>query len=301
MALVMQRHCLIGGWRIRSSRIDRFTHKQPPRGLRSMGISDFTSWRFDRPRTADPVVNVRRPDSQTKRLNLFQILLFVAVATTPAAAAPISTASATSPAGSGAKLKSMIEFRDENIVRQQYDYSCGAAALATLLRFGLDDAVTEQQIVADLFAGLARSDALAREKQGFSLFDLQQVAKKRGYQAEGFRLEPQDLLGLNGPVIVFLETSGYKHFAVLKGVRGDRIYLADPSRGNIRMPSYRFLQAWMRGGTGIVFVVEPKSAVSSRTNILRPPVTGLSQPEIIGVRELLAVQAPFARNQMGVR
>ena len=195
----------------------------------------------------------------------------------------------------------MIEFRDENIVRQQYDYSCGAAALATLLRFGLDDAVTEQQIVADLFAGLARSDALAREKQGFSLFDLQQVAKKRGYQAEGFRLEPQDLLGLNGPVIVFLETSGYKHFAVLKGVRGDRIYLADPSRGNIRMPSYRFLQAWMRGGTGIVFVVEPKSAVSSRTNILRPPVTGLSQPEIIGVRELLAVQAPFARNQMGVR
>ena len=297
MAFVVQRHCLIGGRRIRSSRIDWFTHKQPPRGLRSMGISDFKSWRFDRPRTANPVTNdVRRPDLQAKRLNVCRILLCAAVAATPAAAAPIATASATAPAGSGARLKSILEFRDENLIRQQYDYSCGAAALATLLRFGLGDPVTEQQIVADLFAGLAKGDAQAREKDGFSLFDLQQVAKKRGYQAEGFRLEPQYIAQLNGPVIVFLETLGYKHFAVLKGVRGDRVYLADPSRGNIRMPAYRFLQAWMREGTGIVFVIEPNSAVPSGKSVLRPPVAGLTQPEIIGVRELLAVRAPFARN-----
>lgn len=192
-------------------------------------------------------------------------------------------------------LKSMLDFRDENVIRQQYDYSCGAAALATLLRFGLDDPVTEQQIVADLFSGLAKGDAATRQKEGFSLFDLQQVAQKRGYKAEGFRLEPQDITRLNGPVIVFLETLGYKHFAVLKGVRGDRVYLADPSRGNIRMPAYRFLQAWMRDGSGIVFVVEPKGAGPNRKNVLRTSATGLTQPEIIGVRELLAVRAPFAR------
>jgi len=192
-------------------------------------------------------------------------------------------------------LKSMLDFRDENLIRQQYDYSCGAAALATLLRFGLDDPVTEQQIVADLFAGLAKGDAETREKEGFSLFDLQQVAQKRGYKAEGFRLKPQDIAQLNGPVIVFLETLGYKHFAVLKGVRGDRVYLADPSRGNIRMPAYRFLEAWMRDGSGIVFVVEPRDARPDLKNVLRPSATGLTQPEIIGVRELLAERAPFAR------
>jgi len=181
------------------------------------------------------------------------------------------------------------------LIRQQYDYSCGAAALATLLRFGLGDSVTEQQIVADLFAGLAQGDAEAREKEGFSLFDLQQVAK-RGYKAEGFRLKPQSIAQLNGPVIVFLEKLGYKHFAVLKGVRGDRVYLADPSRGNIRMPAYRFLQAWMREGTVIVFVVEPKGAVPVGKNVLRPSATGITQPEIIGVRELLAVRSPFTRS-----
>lgn len=191
-------------------------------------------------------------------------------------------------------LKSMIDFRDENLVRQQFDYSCGAAALATLLRFGFGEAVTERQIVSDLFSGLTQDATATREKEGFSLFDLQQVAQRRGFKAEGFQLEPQYLSQLNGPVIVFLETMGYKHFAVLKGVRGDRVYLADPSRGNIRMPAYRFLEAWMRDGAGIVFVVEPKAAKPGWVNVLRPNPSRLTQPEIIGVRELLAVRAPFA-------
>lgn len=193
-----------------------------------------------------------------------------------------------------ARLKSMLDFRDEGLIRQQYDYSCGAAALATLLQFGFADTVTERQIMADLFAGLDQDDASIREKEGFSLFDLQQVAQKRGYKAQGFRLEPQYIGQIKGPVIVFLETQGYKHFAVLKGVRGDRVYLADPSRGNIRMPAYRFFQAWMRDGAGIVFVVEPKTIAATREGGLLPPALGLAQPEIMGVRELLAVRLPIA-------
>ncbi len=224
-----------------------------------------------------------------------RVLLIVLLAT-PAVTRAEQLPSDNGDAITVSRLKSMLDFRDENLIRQQYDYSCGAAALATLMRFGFGDPVTEQQIVTDLFAGLAGEDAAIRESEGFSLFDLQQVAKKRGYKAEGFRLEPQYIAQLNGPVIVFLETLGYKHFAVLKGVRGDRVYLADPSRGNIRMPAYRFLQAWMRDGKGIVFVVEPKDAGLGGKNVLRPPATGLTQPEIIGVRELLAVRAPFTRS-----
>jgi len=191
-------------------------------------------------------------------------------------------------------LKSMVDFRDENLIRQRYDYSCGAAALATILQYGLGDPVTEQQIVADLFAGLAGDEAAQREQEGFSLYDLQQVAQRRGYRAEGFELEPQYLAELNGPVIVFIETMGYKHFAVLKGVRGDRVYLADPSRGNIRMPAYRFLEAWMRNGTGIVFVVEPDGDHQKLMSALRPDSRGVVQPEIIAVRQLLAMPVPFA-------
>lgn len=228
------------------------------------------------------------PSTNTKPLNL------IAAISLASALAASSNASANTTQTVSNSIKTMVDFRDENLVRQQQDFSCGAAALATILRYGLGDPVTEQQIVADLFDGLAGAETAQRQKEGFSLYDLQQVAQSRGYRAEGFNLEPQYLADLNGPVIVFIETMGYKHFAVLKGVRGDRVYLADPSRGNIRMPAYRFLDAWMRNGTGIVFVVEPAQDKEDSINVLRPNAEGIVQPEIIAVRELLAVRAPFA-------
>lgn len=263
---------------------------------RAMNIPKFVAIRCRCDPTTGHLVNrgrttrLRRALFQTVGIVLANTLLGVA----DVRAEPLSS-STNSAERKSSSLKSMVDFRDENLVRQQFDYSCGAAALATLLRFGFGEAITERQIVDDLFAGLEQAAAATREKEGFSLFDLQQVAQRRGFKAEGFQLEPQYLAQLNGPVIVFLETMGYKHFAVLKGVRGDRVYLADPSRGNIRIPAYRFLQAWMRNGAGIVFVVEPRDAKPGRMNVLRPSSSGMTQPEIIGVRELLAVRAPFAR------
>lgn len=197
-------------------------------------------------------------------------------------------------------VKSMKEFRDENLVKQRHDYSCGAAAVATLLRYGLDRGVSEKDIVDDLFDGLSAEEAAVREREGFSLLDLQQVAERRGFRAQGFRLEPQHLSLLQGPVIVFLETLGYRHYAVLKGVRGDRVYLADPSRGNIRMPAYRFLQAWLRDGTGVIFVVEPAEEGFAWASRLAVPGSGPTQPELLAARELLAIGGPYRRVAMGV-
>ena len=56
---------------------------------------------------------------------------------------------------------------------------------------------------------------VSREK-GFSLLDLQRVARARGYKAQGFRLEPRYLSRLGGRVIVFIEPRGYgrRHWEV---------------------------------------------------------------------------------------
>ena len=202
--------------------------------------------------------------------------------------------------GSGARievpLRSMKDLRDQDLVKQRFDYSCGAAALATILRYGFGDVVTEREILKDLFDLLSEDEEGLRRKEGFSLLDLQHVAQARGYKAEGFRLEPQYLAKLRGPVIVFIEPRGYKHFAVLRGVRGDRVYLADPSRGNIRMPAYRFLEGWLGAeGKGIIFVVEPKDGLPTSDTPLGPPLDGLPQPEIMTAREMLAVGNPFVR------
>ncbi len=202
--------------------------------------------------------------------------------------------------GSGTRievpLRSMKDLRDQDLVKQRFDYSCGAAALATVLRHAFGDVVTEREILVQLFDLLSEDEEGLRRKEGFSLLDLQHVAQARDYKAQGFRLAPQYLAKLGGPVIVFIEPRGYKHFAVLRGVRGDRVYLADPSRGNIRMPAYSFLDGWLgEGGKGIIFVVEPKDGLSGRDTPLSLATDGLPQPEIMTAREMLAVGNPFVR------
>lgn len=188
----------------------------------------------------------------------------------------------------------MKDLRDKDLVKQRFDYSCGAAALATILRYGFGEKVSEREILVQLFDLLSEEAKKVSRQKGFSLLDLQRVAQARGFRAQGFRLEPQYLGRLGGPVIVFIEPRGYKHFAVLRGVRGDRVYLADPSRGNIRMPAYTFLESWLQdGGKGIIFVVEPKTGLPDQKMPLTLSVQGLPQPEIMTAREMLAVGNPF--------
>lgn len=187
-------------------------------------------------------------------------------------------------------LRSIRDLRDANVVKQRFDFSCGAAALATMLRYGFGDQVSERQILIDLFTGLSDDDRRTAERTGFSLLDLQRVARTRGYTAEGFRLEPGQLPMLGGPVIVFIEPRGYKHFAVLRGTRGDRVYLADPSRGNIRLPIDTFLDSWLQDdGRGIIFAIEPKSDAPASLPTALQAVAPTRRPEIIAVRELLTI------------
>ena len=196
--------------------------------------------------------------------------------------------------GSGLRIdapaRSIKDLRDQNVVKQRYDFSCGAAALATILKYGFGDGVTERQILDDLFNLLSEEERTAVRASGFSLLHLQRVAQARGYNAQGFRLEPDQLALLGGPVIVYIEPRGYQHFAVLRGIRGGRAYLADPSRGNIRMPAYTFLESWLQeDGAGVIFVVEPTSGLPDSVMPLALAGETRLLPEILSTRELLAV------------
>lgn len=201
--------------------------------------------------------------------------------------------------GAGVRIappaRSLKDLRDQDVVKQRFDFSCGAAALATLLRYGYAEDVTEADIMVELFDLPTEAEREERRRVGFSLLDLQRVAEARGYVAQGFRLEADQLPLLGGPVIVFIEPRGYKHFAVLRGVRGNRAYLADPSRGQIRQPAYAFHDSWVQDdGTGIIFVVEPQEGLTDRTTPLTLDVTGRRLPEIMSVRELMAVRSTLA-------
>jgi len=134
---------------------------------------------------------------------------------------------------------------------QRFDYSCGAAALATLMRYYFQDDVTEGDVLAGILNGLSAEQLVDRTENGLSLLDLKQCAERMGYQAVGVKLKYANLPELKGPVLIHVERDGYKHFTVLRGLQGDRVYLADPSRGQIRMSVDRFAEEW----TGIALVL----------------------------------------------
>jgi uncharacterized protein len=146
---------------------------------------------------------------------------------------------------------SLRELRDRYVVKQRLDYSCGAAALATLIRYYFGEPTSEAEILRLMAARLSPEELRLRETRGFSLLDLKRAAAALGYQAAGFKVTVEDLARLAAPVIVFVQPLDYQHFAVLRGVSGGRVFLADPARGNVRMTVGRFQGEW----GGIVFVL----------------------------------------------
>jgi len=204
-------------------------------------------------------------------------------------------ASGTSPGGfwsRGAwspKLHTLKELRDVHVVKQQKDYSCGAAALATLMIYYFGDKTSEEEILDLLQSRLSESEKKAKMVRGFSLLDLKYAAETKGYRAAGFRLSTLQLTQLDAPVIVFVEPLGYKHFAVFRGMDGGRVFLADPARGNLRMSLDRFLDEW----SGVVFVLGKEGEEAITHYPLQVPHSPHVQPELARKNGLLDVDVLF--------
>ena len=177
------------------------------------------------------------------------------------------------------KRHTLMQLRYQYVLRQQFDYSCGAAALATLMTYYFGDETSERNILDLLKAALTPDELEVKKKRGFSLLDLRRVAQTKGYQAAGFKLTSEQLKQLATPVIVFLQPFDYKHFAVLRGIDRGRVFLADPSRGNLRMSMGRFLTEW----SGIIFVLDKAREGKETTDLLALPRPDYVQPELLSV------------------
>lgn len=145
---------------------------------------------------------------------------------------------------------SNIKFR--NIVRQAYDYSCGSAALTTILQHYLGRNFQERQVMEGLLH-YGENERIV-ERRGFSMLDMKRLVTALGFPAGGFKAEMQDLIDLDHPAIVPIQYAGYKHFVVVKTVKDDRVFIADPSKGNLTFTIDRFQEAWDQN---VLFVVFP--------------------------------------------
>ena len=131
-------------------------------------------------------------------------------------------------------LKSWKTLRDEQIVKQDRDYSCGGASLATLLNSFYGQDVTEEALLKAMDKGDGRA----------SFEDMARILPQFGFKAQGFAASWEQLARLKMPVVVYVKNRKDDHFTVLRGINSDTVWLADPSLGNRTYSREQFLSMW---------------------------------------------------------
>ncbi|EKS9798704.1 MULTISPECIES: C39 family peptidase [Burkholderia] len=163
------------------------------------------------------------------------------------------------PAGAGYAMHvtSLKEARFKRTVKQQFDFSCGSAAVATLLTYQYDYPMTEQTAFAQMWENGNQEKI---RQQGFSLLDIRRFLDAHGFVADGFELPLQTLTKTHTPAIVLITEHGYHHFVVVKGLRDGRVLVGDPATGTRPMSLASFEQKWE---DHVIFVIHnrPERAV----------------------------------------
>jgi uncharacterized protein len=143
-------------------------------------------------------------------------------------------------AGSGSmnvKVMSLKERQFRLTTRQELDFSCGSAALSTLLTHHYGDPVDEATIFKAMWEN---GDHKKISREGFSLLDLKRFLEARGYSADGYAAPLQRLEGVGIPAIALVRDGGYNHFVVIKGIRDGKVAVGDPALGARVYPQPQF-------------------------------------------------------------
>ena len=129
------------------------------------------------------------------------------------------------------------------VVMQMEALECGAACLCMVLAY-FGKWVPLEQVRA----------ACGVSRDGSNAWNILKAARGYGLQAEGYRVEPEELKRDGQfPCIIHWELN---HFVVCDGFRGDKVYLNDPARGSYSVSLERFDEAF----TGIALILEPGEA-----------------------------------------
>ncbi len=206
-----------------------------------------------------------------------QLAVPVTVAETPAA--PVWFGSISPSALMAHKqVESFKERKFHDLIRQGTDFSCGAAAVATIFNYAYGRHTNETQVLVNM---LKVADQNIVRTKGFSLLDMKRYVEAIGMRGEGYEVPFESLYELRVPAIVLLDIRGYKHFVVLRKARDGYVQIGDPALGNRLMWRDEFEKAWNH----IVFAILGDNY--DENNILAHPAEPLS------ARRLYAMRSPI--------
>ena len=159
---------------------------------------------------------------------------------------------------SNVNARSLQEAKFAQVVRQQYDFSCGSAALATLLTYHYGRETDEQTAFGAMYA-VGDKDKIAQA--GFSLLDMKKYLESIGYAADGYVTTLDTLEGAGVPAIALINYRGYRHFVVIKGIQGQEVLVGDPALGIKYMSRAAFEGLW---DNGVLFIIKNEPEIGKQ-------------------------------------
>lgn len=153
--------------------------------------------------------------------------------------------------------KSFAEMRFDTVYKQEFDFSCGSAALASLLTFHYGDVVSEKNVFVEMYE---HGDQEKIKDQGFSMLDMKNYLGRHGYGSDGFKFNLDKLREFNSPAITIIDLNGYLHFVIIKGMTEQKVLVGDPAVGVKIIPRDEFEKMW---GERILFMIHDNDGIQT--------------------------------------
>jgi uncharacterized protein len=169
---------------------------------------------------------------------------------TPAYPADVQLTPVATGANYSVPVMSWADIPFRTVVRQQFDFSCGSAAVATLLTHQWGIKTSESEPFKAMWL---KGDQAAIKTKGFSMLDMKHYLETRGMKAVGYRYTVADIAKTQIPGIALIDLKGFKHFVVVKGVASGKVLVGDSILGLTEYPADTFTKMW----NGIYLTVQP--------------------------------------------
>ncbi|EAH4720400.1 cysteine peptidase family C39 domain-containing protein [Campylobacter upsaliensis] len=151
-------------------------------------------------------------------------------------------------------VKSYQEIKNEKVIRQNYEESCGAASLATLINILDDSNLTESDLLKAMSGQQLYTDMV-------SFADLNDAVKKLGFQSKSYKIDRKILESIiSVPILVKIEDDPrFPHFVVIINHKGNYLQILDPSYGEYINSKREFYSVWDRYKKGgFALIINPK-------------------------------------------
>lgn len=135
------------------------------------------------------------------------------------------------------EISSYNELKNFNVIRQTKTNSCGAAALATMLKYKFHLSEINEDVILS---------KMKNKNEEASFFELAKISKTFNINAIGISLTLKELLNIKQPVIAYVNNNlNNDHFVIINGIINKELLISDPAVGNYSLRASDFEKIWI--------------------------------------------------------